>query len=43
MMTMSLLRKKKRKKGDGACDIMTVFEPVNPDDMAEGYECQACA
>src|SRR5882757_10219854 len=30
-------RKKKSKKGDGAGDIMTVFEPVNPDDMAEGY------
>lgn len=35
-------KKKKRKKGDGAADILTVFKPVNPDDVAEGYECQVC-
>ncbi|KAG1892837.1 uncharacterized protein F5891DRAFT_986394 [Suillus fuscotomentosus] len=35
-------REKKRKKGEGAADIMTVFKPVDADDLSQGYECEIC-
>jgi hypothetical protein len=34
---------KKRKKGDGSADILTIFERVNPDDITQGYKCKLCA
>jgi hypothetical protein len=34
--------KKKRKKGDGAADILTVFRLANPKDASEGYICEVC-
>jgi prophage DNA circulation protein len=34
--------RKKRRRGDGSADVLTVFELVDPDDAGEGYECQIC-
>ena len=34
--------RKKRRKGDGSADVLTVFMPVDPDDVGEGFECQIC-
>ena len=34
--------KKKRKKGDGSADVLTVFKYVDPDNIGEGYECEIC-
>jgi hypothetical protein len=35
-------KKKKCKKGDGAADIMTVFKPVDANDLSQGFECEIC-
>ena len=34
--------KKKWKKGDGATDLLTVFEVVDSEDLTKGYTCKIC-
>ncbi|KAG1834972.1 hypothetical protein DFJ58DRAFT_847502 [Suillus subalutaceus] len=34
--------KKKRKRGDGAADILTIFKLINDDDPLQGYICEPC-
>lgn len=34
--------KKKRKRGNGAADILTVFKLVDADDPSQGYICEPC-
>lgn len=40
--TTSEPSKKKRKRGDGAADILTVFKLVDVDDPSQGYICEPC-
>ena len=34
--------KKCRRKGESTADALTIFEPVNPEDPLEGYQCTGC-
>jgi hypothetical protein len=40
--TASELVKKKRKRGDGAMDILTIFKLVDDEDPSQGYICEPC-
>jgi hypothetical protein len=39
---MSEPAKKKRRRGGGAADILTVFKPLDADDLSQGYICEPC-
>lgn len=34
--------KKKRKKGDGTTDLLTIFKAVDSEDLSKGYTCKIC-